>query len=89
MKFFNLVFRILTRKSYYVTGTFTLNGERMFFRASFTTYGNVMPIASLEKYIAKQFGADDDRLVILNFTRIPNGMVRYISEEYEESFFFS
>lgn len=81
------IYAHLTRKAYYVTGTFLLNGERLFFRASFETHGNIMPIASLEKYLAGQYGADHSRLVILNFVRIPFSMIKYISAEYEDNFF--
>lgn len=77
-----VVYRFLTRKAFYVSGTFIDNrGTRMWFKTTFCTYGNVFPIKSLEESTAKSFGVK--KVVILHFTRIPYGMVKYVDREME------
>ena len=80
------VYVVLTRKSYYITGTFRLKGERMFFRSVFETYGNIMPIRTLEEKYAKAYEADNGKVVILHFSRLPRGMSKYVGESYGQNF---
>lgn len=76
------LYRYFTRKAFYVSGTFLdQRGVRMFFKTTFCTYGNVMPIKSLEQKCAEEFGVD--RTVILHFNRIRYGMVKYIDKEMD------
>lgn len=77
----------LTRRAYYLTGTFIdNNGKRMFFKTTFVTYRNIFPIQSLEKNIANGFGVD--KIIILFFHRIPWGMLKYVEEDYDEKIDF-
>jgi hypothetical protein len=73
-------YRLLTRKAFYVSGTFIDNsGERMWFTTTFCTYGNILPILSLRESIAKLYGVE--KVVILHFSRMPYGMVKYVERD--------
>jgi hypothetical protein len=76
------IYVFLTRKAFYVTGTFLdKNGVRMFCKTIFVTHGNILPIRSLEKTFGKAFGVEN--VLILNFNRIPFGMVKYLEEDWK------
>lgn len=78
----NYLYRRLTWKCFYITGTFTAKGERFFFRTVFYTYGSILPIYSLEERCKKEFKADG--LIIMHFARLPLSMAKYVETEYEE-----
>lgn len=78
------VYRFLTRKAFYVTGTFIDdNGTRMFCNSTFLTYGNILPIRELEKSMKESMGVKNN-IIILHINRIPYGMVKYIKNDYSE-----
>lgn len=81
-KILNYLYRRLTWKCFYITGTFTAKGERFFFRTVFYTYGSILPIYSLESKCKKEFQAD--ALIILHFARLPLSMAKYVESEYDE-----
>jgi hypothetical protein len=77
-----LIYKRLTRKAYYVSGTFiNERGVRMWFKTVFTTNGNKMPLKSLEDSMSKHFQAN--AVVIVFFNRIPYGMVKYVDKEMD------
>lgn len=77
-----VTYRYFTRKAFYVSGTFIDNrGTRVWFKTTFCTYGNILPIKSLEESTAKSFGVK--KVVILYFSRMPYGMVKYVDKEME------
>ena len=75
-----LLYRFLTRKAYYISGTFiNAEGKRMWFKTVFLTHGSILPISSLQKEAADFFGAD--KTVIVNISRIPYRMAKYVEKD--------
>lgn len=77
-----LIWKVLTRRTYYITGTGTMKGtgDRKWFKVVFVTSGMVVPIKSLEDMISEEIGMEG--AVIVFFHRIPNRMRRYMKEDY-------
>lgn len=76
-----MLYRFFTRKAYYLTGTTVKDGKRIFFKVTFCTYGDTLPIASIEKELAEEM--EVDKCIILFFNRISYSMVKYMDKEVE------
>lgn len=76
------IWRLCRRRTYYISGTGikTDTGLRMWFKVTFITYGNLLPIKSIEENTAKQIGFDG--CVVVFFQRIPNRMAKYVNDSY-------
>lgn len=79
--FIFFIYRFLTKKAFYITGTFIDNdGIRRFCKMTFMTYGNILPIKELERGMKESLGAKND-VIILHINRIPYGMVKYVTDD--------
>jgi hypothetical protein len=75
-----IFYRRITRKAFYLSGTFLdKKGVRMFYKTTFCTYGNILPIKTIESNMAKYFGVE--QTIILYFNRIPYSMVKYVEKD--------
>jgi len=77
------IYRICREKTFYVVGTGISKdtGRRMWFKTTFITYGNLLPIKSLELKAANELGFNG--CVITFFHRIPNSMREYVNNHYD------
>lgn len=81
------LYRFCTRKAFYLSGTFIdKDGTRMWFKTTFCTYGNILPIKSLETQIAAHFGVES--VILTSFNRMPFGMVKYVEKEMGIKIYF-
>lgn len=53
----------------------------MFFKTTFCTKGNKMPIKSMEDQLTDYY--EVEKVIILFFNRIPYGMVKYVDKEMD------
>jgi hypothetical protein len=74
------IYLVFTKKTYYISGTGRFeNGERMFFKTVFVTHGSMLPIKNIEDKMKSELHFMS--CIVLFFSRIPNRMKKYVSEE--------